>query len=206
MNSNTSGHGEFSEIPEDIKKWNWGAFWLTWIWGLGNCTYISLLTFIPIINLIMPFYLGKNGNVLAWKNRAWLSVDVFKETQKKWAFAGWVFLLIILTMTFVRVLNYRNYTKEINSLTSTVYEMIENDEEASEVIGEIYSSKFGGLQLQETQTNRETFYPRFILILETSNGIFFIQGDLDDNKKVESLTISEFGDDENDKRIYIKAE
>lgn len=29
---NLSGHGEFTEINEAIVGWNWGAFWLTWIW------------------------------------------------------------------------------------------------------------------------------------------------------------------------------
>ena len=34
-------------IPAEIKRWNWGAFLLNWIWGIGNQTYISLLALIP---------------------------------------------------------------------------------------------------------------------------------------------------------------
>src|SRR6516162_11951094 len=34
-------------IPAEIKRWNWGAFLLNWIWGIGNQTYIALLALIP---------------------------------------------------------------------------------------------------------------------------------------------------------------
>jgi len=49
------------EVPIKIIKWNWSAFLLNWIWGLGNNVYISLLTFIPFIGFLMPFILGFNG-------------------------------------------------------------------------------------------------------------------------------------------------
>ena len=34
-------------IPAEIKRWNWGAFLLNWIWGIGNQTYIALLALVP---------------------------------------------------------------------------------------------------------------------------------------------------------------
>jgi hypothetical protein len=34
-------------IPAEINRWNWGAFLLNWIWGIGNQTYIALLALIP---------------------------------------------------------------------------------------------------------------------------------------------------------------
>jgi len=45
-------------IPAEIDRWNWGAFLLNWVWGVGNNTFIALLTFIPIFGLVMPFVLG----------------------------------------------------------------------------------------------------------------------------------------------------
>ena len=30
-------------IPPEIDRWNWGAFLLNWIWGVGNNTFIALL-------------------------------------------------------------------------------------------------------------------------------------------------------------------
>ena len=73
---NTSGHGSFSVVPTEIEGWNWGAFWLTWIWGIRNRSYISFLAFVPIVSLFIPFYLvqkemsclGKTENGLTLMN------------------------------------------------------------------------------------------------------------------------------------------
>ena len=71
-------------VPLEILHWNWGAFTLTWIWGLGNKVYISLLSFVPVIGLFIPFLLGWKGNEWAWKNKKWENVEHFKKVQKKW--------------------------------------------------------------------------------------------------------------------------
>ncbi len=71
-------------VPLEILHWNWGAFLLTWIWGLGNKVYISLLSFIPVIGMFIPFLLGWKGNEWAWKKKKWENVEHFKKVQKKW--------------------------------------------------------------------------------------------------------------------------
>ena len=45
---NTSGQGDSSTVPEAVKGWNWGAFALTWIWGICSKVWLALLVFIPI--------------------------------------------------------------------------------------------------------------------------------------------------------------
>jgi hypothetical protein len=35
------------DVPADIDRWNWGAFLLNWTWGVGNNTFIALLTLVP---------------------------------------------------------------------------------------------------------------------------------------------------------------
>jgi uncharacterized protein YneF (UPF0154 family) len=75
-------------IPPEIRGWNWGAFLLNWIWGVGNNTFIALLTFIPVFGLIMPFVLGAKGNAWAWRNGRWDSVEHFKRVQRRWAIWG----------------------------------------------------------------------------------------------------------------------
>ena len=66
------------EIPAEIKnKFNWGAFFLGWLWGLFNKSYITLLqipiAFIPIIgpiiNIGLAVWFGKKGNEWALKNK-----------------------------------------------------------------------------------------------------------------------------------------
>ncbi|MEZ4489724.1 MAG: cytochrome c oxidase assembly factor Coa1 family protein [Cyanobacteriota/Melainabacteria group bacterium] len=91
---NTSGHGPSSDIPLEVRGWNWGAFFLSWIWGLSNGVYISLLCFIPLLSPIMIFVLGLKGSEWAWRNKRWASVHDFRRTQKKWAIAGFVLVLL----------------------------------------------------------------------------------------------------------------
>jgi hypothetical protein len=43
---NTSGQGVGAVVPPEIDCWNWGAFLLNWIWGIGNNTFIALLMFV----------------------------------------------------------------------------------------------------------------------------------------------------------------
>jgi len=92
------GQPENEPIPPRLDRWNWGAFFLNWIWGLGNSTYIALLMFVPIVNIVMIFVLGAKGSQLAWKNRLWRDEEHFRRTQRNWARAG---LLIFLTMVFL---------------------------------------------------------------------------------------------------------
>ncbi|EKD22758.1 MAG: hypothetical protein ACD_83C00281G0003 [uncultured bacterium] len=95
---NSSGmHG--SVPPEIMGGWNWGAFLLGWIWGIGHSVWIALLSFIvpwPIMEII----LGVKGNEWAWQNRRFESVEHFKEVQRKWAIWG-VLLFIISALCII---------------------------------------------------------------------------------------------------------
>jgi len=120
----TSQQREGSDVPDEIKGWNWGAFFLGWIWGIGNKVWIALLTlillvsFIPItyimfavikmphgaeaptlillvsILFIVSIVLGMKGNEWAWRNKKWDSIEHFRRTQRAWAIVG-----IRLTLT-----------------------------------------------------------------------------------------------------------
>src|SRR3990172_6347804 len=87
---NTSGHGSFSTIPTEINGWNWGGFFLGWLWAGYNLTeygkarriellkstrlWLSWLTFIPFVGLIMCIVLGVKQRKWAWWG---LGVTVF---------------------------------------------------------------------------------------------------------------------------------
>jgi hypothetical protein len=108
--TNTSGQGKSAVVPTEIKKWNWGAFLLTWIWGLGNNTYIALVVIVVIAGacimpgaslvflvtvVIMMFVLGAKGSEWAWRNKRWDNPEQFRTVQKRWAVVG-VTLIFIL--------------------------------------------------------------------------------------------------------------
>ncbi|MEO1065756.1 MAG: cytochrome c oxidase assembly factor Coa1 family protein, partial [Pseudomonadota bacterium] len=86
-------------IPPHLNKWNWGAFWLNWIWGIAHSTYIALLMFVPFVNLVMVFVLGAKGSKWAWKNRVWRDEEHFVKTQRGWAIAGWCLLFFMIVFT-----------------------------------------------------------------------------------------------------------
>ena len=80
---NSSGQGPSGIVPAEVDRWNWGAFLLNWIWGVGNNTFIALLMFVPFAGIIMMFVLGVKGSEWAWRNKRWESVEQFKAVQGK---------------------------------------------------------------------------------------------------------------------------
>ncbi len=104
---NTSGQGNLAVIPREISGWNWGAFFLGWIWGIGNNVWIALITLIPYVGFIMSFVLGVKGSEWAWKSKRWDSIEHFKGTQRKWAYWGLgliVFVILFYIWIFTLVL------------------------------------------------------------------------------------------------------
>lgn len=106
---------EKSELPTEYRKFNWGAFLLTWIWGIGNKTYIafvifavSILNIIPFVGWIASFafgiWLGIKGNEFAWKNSHWDNLEQFNNVQRKWAMWGGIVVGILSLLTFIAVL------------------------------------------------------------------------------------------------------
>lgn len=99
LTPNTSGQGAGATVPAEIDRWNWGAFLLNWIWGLGNSTYIALLMFVPFVNVVMAFMLGIKGSAWAWRHRRWDSVEHFQRVQRRWA--QWGVALLLLSVALV---------------------------------------------------------------------------------------------------------
>jgi hypothetical protein len=137
-------------VPDEIDRWNWGAFLLNWIWGIGNRTPIALLTFVPIIGLVMPFVLGAKGSVWAWRNRHWDSVEHFQRVQRSWAVAGAVIWVMALGLVLAGSLIGSFYHLWINS---EAYQLgisrINASSEAADVLGTPISAGFplGSIQI-----------------------------------------------------------
>ncbi len=79
---------KYKDVPAEIDRWNWGAFLLNWIWGIGNNTFIALLALVPFVGFIMLFVLGAKGSAWAWRNGRWDSIAHFKRVQRLWAIWG----------------------------------------------------------------------------------------------------------------------
>lgn len=114
--NNMSGRGSAYPAPDIVaKRFNWGAFIWTWIWGLGNNTYITLLIFatiltdwIPIVGWLISvgvcIWFGIKGNEWAWQNKHFDSVEDFHKYQKKWAMAGVILYCIVISLGIIGII------------------------------------------------------------------------------------------------------
>lgn len=96
-----SGQGYNSVVPDEIRKWNWGAFGLTFFWGLRFGVVSALLCLIPFVGLVWAFVLGAKGSEWAWRNNKWRSVEDFKKSRRRWNIAGIIALLIIIPLGII---------------------------------------------------------------------------------------------------------
>lgn len=144
---NTSGQSSPAAIPAEIDRWNWGAFLLNWIWGIGNNTFIALLMFAPLANMVMPFVLGAKGSAWAWQNKKWESVEQFRAVQRQWAKWGvivWlVFIAFFVALFFIIAASLKSsdaYKLAVSTLAA--------NEEVTRVIGQPLSAGIPGGSIQ----------------------------------------------------------
>lgn len=107
------------EEPNNLKQWNWGAFWFSWIWGIANKSYMTFWVLIPFFGFIWMFVCGTKGNEWAWQNKNWNSVDEFNNVQKKWSIAGnsiAITLVILSALLFIAISTTDN-NKEMQEQT-----------------------------------------------------------------------------------------
>jgi hypothetical protein len=72
-------------LPDGVRGWSWGAFLLSWIWAIGNRTWIGLLALIPYVGLGVAIWLGFQGREMAWKNGSWRDLEHFNRVQSAWS-------------------------------------------------------------------------------------------------------------------------
>lgn len=114
---NTSGQGSSAVVPPEIQEWNWGAFFLTWIWGIGNRVWLALIALIPIplVGLAMMIILGIKGNEWSWQYKRWDSIEHFRHRQRIWMYWGIAafvapFVLILgIALIMLGLLGYYGY-------------------------------------------------------------------------------------------------
>jgi hypothetical protein len=94
-----------------LKKWNWGAATLQWIWGMGHGVYwmsfvAFLLSLIPLAGAILPFFIfGSHGNQWAWEKGHWRDIRHFERVQRLWTYWGFGIsgILIVCAVFLMRV-------------------------------------------------------------------------------------------------------
>lgn len=104
--------GKGYPVPEGVAGWSWGAFFLNWIWAIGNRTWVGLLALVPYLGFIVMIVLGVKGREWAWQNTRWDSIEHFNRVQRRWSI--WATCLLIIPMigimAAVAIPAYSDYT------------------------------------------------------------------------------------------------
>lgn len=146
---NTSGQGKAVVVPAEVDRWNWGAFLLNWIWGIGNNTLIALLMFVPVVNMVMPFILGAKGSAWAWQNKRWASVDEFRRVQRNWAIWGLVIDLLVVVVFAAFIFGIMSLIKHSEAYTLG-YQKLMHNPDAVRVLGKPIKAGFPMGNIEES--------------------------------------------------------
>lgn len=100
--------------PDSVKRFNWGAFWGTWIWGLFNKSYVTLwmlpLMFTPF-GIYFAILCGMKGNEWAYAKNKTVDIAAFHKGQKHQAIGWNIFAgFVIFVLPFLIVLLMSAYT------------------------------------------------------------------------------------------------
>lgn len=129
-------------FPDEIKGWNWGAFWLSFFWGIAHRAWLVVAVFaiayatqfiIPrsgpigwlptLVELAVAIYLGIVGNRWAWKHRRFKDINQFRAVQHRWAAIGLgllvLFLIIFIGLAAITVYGAQRNALNLSSLSST---------------------------------------------------------------------------------------
>lgn len=123
-----SGKGKSSEIPPEIKGWNWAAAFISPVWGIYHHTWMFLWSYVPGVNLFWWIVLGLKGNTWAWRKNKWQNVEKFKRAQARWRPVGIAYfiftLLLIPYLIFVFSFTYFGVTSGQRSVTATSTQLV----------------------------------------------------------------------------------
>jgi hypothetical protein len=98
---NNSGTRMLAPPEVYMMGWSWGAFCFTWIWGLCNSVWISLLGLIPYVNIVVCVWLGVKGHELAWQSRRFESFEHYRLVMETWDKIGLIVFIASLILGFV---------------------------------------------------------------------------------------------------------
>lgn len=92
------------EQPAYLNKWNWGAFYFGWLWGVCNGVYWPLIILIPYLGqiaaLVICFILGANGSRYAWEKFSGTAAE-FDAKQESWANAAGICFIITIIIGII---------------------------------------------------------------------------------------------------------
>ena len=91
-----------AEIDKALEKWNWGAFFCTWLWGIFHRMYWPLLILVvaaipylgQVCSISLCVYMGLKGSRIAWDCGKYKDFESYKNAQRNWAIGGLIWFII----------------------------------------------------------------------------------------------------------------
>ncbi len=107
-------------LPQSLKSFNWAAFLLGPVWGLGNGVPLAILIGVAGLAVLLltrsalwagglsfiaaEILIGFKANEWAWRARRWHSMEQFKRVQQAWLL--WAVVITVI-VSIVLALFYR---------------------------------------------------------------------------------------------------
>ena len=93
---------------DELDKWNWGAFLLSWIWAIGHGLWLQgilglLLSFVPFVGLGVAIFFAVKGNRWAWEHGSYSSKSELRSKERAWATAGLIVIGLFVALVVVVV-------------------------------------------------------------------------------------------------------
>lgn len=127
----TDNRSSTVQVERELGRWNWGAFYFGWFWGVFNKVYVALVQLVvtilsyavsimglgiiaPILGLInigISIWLGVKGSQMAWDNGAYRNLEHFRSSRHNWnvaaaiCFGVCLFIILISLVLFIDVLS-----------------------------------------------------------------------------------------------------
>lgn len=92
------GGTDVSAVEAELRKFNWGALLLGWVWAFGHRLWLwGILGLIPLVGLVVQIGQGFQGNRMAWERGGYASAEELRRKERRWAWASlWVYLATFL--------------------------------------------------------------------------------------------------------------
>lgn len=119
-------------VPFQVTRWNWGAFFWTWVWGIRFGVWKSFLIFIPIFNIFWWFILGAKGSEWAWRSYNWRNIEEFQRSQRRWALSG---LIVLVAVIVILVVFLKTMSGAVKPMVDNSFRMVQQNVQIQQYIG-----------------------------------------------------------------------